>query len=166
MKYAWLPTYWSNISRISKSYAFDPILMAAFIAQESGGIPQRTRFEPAWHFYNDPEKYARLLGISVETEKQLQCFSYGLMQIMGASARDMGYAGFLGQLCDPDIGLSVACKFLDEKRKKYHDLKDMISSYNMGTPRKTPAGLYVNQAYVDGVIIHANELRGESFALT
>lgn len=166
MKYPWLPTYWSNVSRIAKSYAFDPVLIAAFIAQESGGIPQRSRFEPAWHFYNAPEKFAAQLGISAETEKQLQSFSWGLMQIMGAAARDMGYAGFLNQLCDPDIGLSVSCKFLDEKRKKYPELKDMISSYNMGTPKKTAAGLYVNQAYVDGVVNHANVLRGEASAIT
>ncbi len=161
MKYPWLKKQWPAISRIAIGYSFDPLLIAAFVAQESGGVPQRCRFEPAWKFYNAPEKFAKSLGISYETEKEQQMFSYGLMQVMGATARDMGYIGYLNDLCIPDIGLSVGCKFLAEKAKKYPAAGDLISSYNMGTPRKDAQGRYVNQKYVDDLLKHMQALQGE-----
>lgn len=160
MSYSWLPKHWPAIVRMATAYAFDPHFIAAFVAQESGGVEKRMRYEPAWHFFNAPEKYAKALGISADTEQRLQCFSFGLMQVMGATARDMGFAGYLVDLCDPDIGLSVACQFLDKKRKTYTDQKDLIASFNAGTPRKDASGKYFNQRYVDELLAHYAALKG------
>jgi soluble lytic murein transglycosylase-like protein len=39
--------------------------------------------------------------------------SWGLMQLMGEVAREMGFTGtYLSQLCDPPIGLLWGCKKL------------------------------------------------------
>ena len=43
-------------------------------------------------------------------------FSWGLMQVMGQVAREMGFdATFLSTLCDPEQNLAVGCKLLRKK---------------------------------------------------
>jgi hypothetical protein len=162
MNYPWLSILWSDISRAAKEHALDPVLVAAFIAAESAGIANRTRFEPAWNAFNSPATFAQTLQITLNTEKMAQSHSYGLLQVMGATARDLGYAGYLHLLCDRSLGLELGCKFLAKKKNKYPDLKDMISSYNAGTPRKDSSNHYANQQYVDTVLQHYEALKGES----
>jgi len=79
----------------------------------SGGVEDwdytAIRFEPAFETrYIHPA-----LPDKPTTEELTKAMSFGLMQIMGEVAREMGYAGrFLTGLCDPDCGLEFGCRKL------------------------------------------------------
>ncbi len=51
-----------------------------------------------------------------ETEARARAFSWGLMQVMGETGREFGFAGkFLSALCEPQTGLEFGCKVLAHK---------------------------------------------------
>ena len=50
------------------------------------------------------------------TEAYARGFSWGLMQVMGQVAREMGFdSPSLSELCDPAQGLAIGCKILRKK---------------------------------------------------
>lgn len=137
----------------------DSDLACAIAKVESSWNPWAVRFEPKWSYFEWPEKFAKILGITLETEKQLQSCSWGLLQIMGGVARELGFQGPLQMLCGPRIGAQYACMKLKALKKRYAVLEDQISAYNAGTPRMHSDGTYENQAYVDAVIKAYAELQ-------
>lgn len=137
----------------------DPDLVIAISGVESNWNTMAMRYEPKWKYFYRPEVYAKKLYITQDTEKQLQMFSYGICQIMGSVARELGFDGPLPQLLVPEFGIEFSVKKIIALRKKYPDLGDIISSYNQGSPRKNPDGSYVNQAYVDKVMKNLMQLK-------
>lgn len=138
------------IAKKAAEFAVEPELVQAIIEVESGGMPYTTRFEPDWRYLLKPELYAQLLRITIPTETMLQQFSWGLMQIMGAVARELGFRGHLTQLCDPETNLHYGCKKLAMLAHRYPNTSDVIAAYNAGHPRMVQ-GKYDNQGYVDKV---------------
>lgn len=140
-------------------------LIKAIALKESGWITWRTRFEPRWSYFYKPELFASTLGITVETEKINQATSFGLMQIMCGSARELGFDGHATQLCDPEIGLFYGTKKLNELMKKYSHMTDVIAAYNQGDNRRLgePGFPYANQAYVDSVLKNVDYYKQDAF---
>lgn len=131
----------------------DPWLLAAICWKESRGFVYAARYEPHYRWTYNTEKFARMQGISVETEKNLQKQSYGLAQVMGGTARWMGFTGPLPALYRPENNLYWAAKYLRhlaDKQNKFNQ-KDLIAAYNAGSVRKDARGNYVNYEYVDAV---------------
>lgn len=87
-----------------------------------------------------------------DTERMGQKTSWGLMQVMGAVARDYGFTGWFPMLCDPATGLKYGTRHLARFYQRHQNWPDAIASYNAGAPRRTDAGPYVNQRYVDDVL--------------
>lgn len=90
-------------------------LLGALVQQESGGNPYATRYEPdfaARYIGQKPLDQLpgrRAPGATEATERVARATSWGLGQVMGEVARELGFAGpFLSQLCDPEIGLHYA----------------------------------------------------------
>ena len=100
--------------RAAAAQALDPALVCAVIEQESGWNPWAIRYEPAFF-----TKYVAPLYTNNKvsaSEAYARGFSWGLMQVMGQVAREVGFdALFLSALCDPEQGLSVGCKVLRKK---------------------------------------------------
>lgn len=83
-------------------------------------------------------------GASEMTERQGRATSFGLCQVMGELARELGFTGpFLSQLCDPVIGVHYAALHLGNKLEKYGNLEDALSAYNAGAPTSTNRQNYV-----------------------
>lgn len=119
---------------------------------ESSGDPYAVRYEPVFKWTCQIDRFAKSLHISSATEEQLQKMSWGLPQIMGGTARGLGFAKALPILCEPLEALRLAAKFVAVLGKKYAgDVQDIIAAYNAGSVRKNEDGTYVNQAYVDSV---------------
>lgn len=137
----------------AKEFAIPEGLLRAIVKTESSGDPFAIRYEPHYRWLYRAEEFANKFYVSVPTEEKAQKTSWGLMQVMGAVAREKGFRGrFLSELCDPEVGLEYGCKHLKGFYNRYGNWKDAIASYNAGSPRKKDDGTYVNQYYVDKVM--------------
>jgi hypothetical protein len=128
---------------------------------ESGGKPHAMRYEKNYRWLYKPKMFAEINGTTLETEKQLQKFSYGLMQVMGAVVReDYSYANVprlsLYHLLNPEGGVAAGVRLLEKLYIRHMGFLDIISAYNQGSPRRSLiTGKYKNQKYVDKVVAAA-----------
>jgi len=129
------------IINAGKKYGVEPALIKAIITIESSFDEKSYRYEP---HRNDA--------------------SYGLIQILYATAKNLGFKGKPTDLYNPQVNIEYGTKFLKVLLNQYKNLEDVIASYNMGYPRpasKTteiikkiygqpqPDWKYANQPYVD-----------------
>jgi soluble lytic murein transglycosylase-like protein len=134
-------------------FEIDPNLVMAFVLKESSGHSNAIRYEADfYHRYTGPMNFS-------EDEEKGRATSYGLMQIMGEVARELGFKGEFKELFDPTLNLSYALKHLKRFINKYktQGLDYAIASYNAGSPRFTEAGKgvkFVNQEYVDKIHLY------------
>jgi soluble lytic murein transglycosylase-like protein len=106
----------------------DPILVCAVVEQESGWNQWALRFEPAFKV-----RYVDLLGITDQTEAFARAFSWGLMQTMLESVREIGYTAPAAQLCNPSTGLEWGCRLLARKMALTHgDVPAGLQFWNGG----------------------------------
>lgn len=158
-----LGPYQSIVEEAAKAFDLDPRLINAIIWRESAGDPNACRYEPLYQYIYKPynksmRDYCRDLGMEIETETNLQKYSWGLMQVMGGVARELGFNDrWLHKLTDAAYGIKYGCAKLSRLQKQYPNLKDVISSYNAGSVRKDNLGNYINQSYVDFVITTMGE---------
>ena len=138
------------IKKYANKYNIPEEIVRGIINAESNFNPNAIRYEDHYRWLVKPlDKY----HYHKDTERIGQKTSWGLMQVMGAVGREKGFEGkFLSELVKPKLSLEYGCKHLHSFYKKYNDWEDAVSSYNQGSPRKTPQGEYENQAYVDKVM--------------
>jgi soluble lytic murein transglycosylase-like protein len=147
------------IKKYADKYEIPFKLLLNMVHAESGGNPFAVRYEDHYRWLIKPlDKY----HWHAETEKIGQKTSWGLLQVMGAVARERGFKGrYLAQLCDPEEGLKYGCKHLKWNYNRYNNWYDAVSAYNQGSNRKNSEGNYQNQSYVDkvmqGVNVEANQ---------
>ena len=106
----------------AEKHGLDPALVCAVCEQESdpdGGGPKP--WNP-WAMRYEPGFFKRYVAPLYTTGKislgecHARSFSWGLMQVMGQTAREHGFAGrYLSELCDPATGLEVGCRVLAHK---------------------------------------------------
>ena len=137
----------------------DPMLLAAICWQESSGFVYAVRFEPNYRWLYRVDKFAKMLRITEETEKNLQMQSYGLAQIMGGTARWLGFTGPLPSLYKPENNLYWACRYINILSNRSSNIKDIIASYNAGSVVKDSRGNYKNQLYVDKVFNYYKQIK-------
>ena len=76
----------------------------------------------------------------------------GLMQILPATARWMGFAGADAELFDPAVNIRFGTKYLKFQLDRFNGSVDhAIAGYNAGTPLTRIDGKFTNQEYVDKV---------------
>lgn len=129
-------------------------LVYAICQVESSLNPLATRYEPHFRWLvGDNEAMS-------PSERHDQMTSWGLMQVMGSVARELGHTGPLPDLLIPSTGLFYGCLHLRRFRAKYDIWPDVIAAYNAGSPRRVAGsvGPYVNQSYVDKVLAAWNNL--------
>lgn len=133
-----------TIQRIASAYDLPWALVEAIVMTESSGHADAYRYEPHYQY---------LVGSDLSVTEQVgQQISWGLMQVMGAVAREVGFRGWFPALCVPETGLLYGCKHIKRFYDRYKNWQDAISSYNQGSPRKNADGRYLNQSYVDTVL--------------
>lgn len=149
------------ITRAAANFAIDPALLASIIAIESRGDPFVQRYEPYWKYFYHPEAYARQLGITEETERRLQMFSYGLCQVIGSVLREHGWTSHLGKCLDAQINVAYGAMVLHGHITRNTTIEAAISSYNQGSAIVNNSGEFRNQRYVDDVMHIFNQLKKE-----
>lgn len=156
-----------DLKQIAKDKAIiadlDPALVSAIIEQESGWQPWAWNPEPRYRWYWDvktntpfrhptpfelaseypPDDFPCLAG-DPDQEWWAQGSSWGLMQIMGAVARENGCKSpYLTVLCDPETCLMFGLRHL-KKLLSTRTIKEALLRWNGGG----------NIAYPDQVIAH------------
>jgi soluble lytic murein transglycosylase-like protein len=137
--------------KLAEHFGIDHRLVIAIIQVESNFDPLAIRYENHWRLFNKPEAFAKIAHISESTERILQMCSIGVMQTMGAVARDFGMRDNLLNLTNPERSIYYGCKKLKDLQDKYKSQDDVIAAYNAGVPVVLPGGKYKNQVYVDKV---------------
>lgn len=138
--------------KLSNSDSVKHSLLHALARAESSLNPYAARFEPNWSYHYNVGFWAKKLGITRATEHTFQATSWGLMQVMGTVARELGFDRHLTELVNPEYNVIIAIRKLDLLFEKYGKLTDVISAYNQGWPKKNADGTYANQRYVDKVL--------------
>lgn len=152
---------WKLIKSISEDFNVDPIVIASLIMAESSGIPSSTRFEPTWSYHYNIRIFAEKSDTTPETEKVGQSTSWGLMQVMGTTAREMDFHGKFPELCDPKLGIKFGVMYFKKQLERYGNTLDAVAAYNLGSVKKTDGGMYINEKYIDKVMGYHREI--ESF---
>ena len=100
--------------RAAEAEGLDLALVCAVVEQESAWNPWAMRYEPAFFAkYVAPLYTNNKVGA---TEAYARGISWGLMQVMGQTAREKGASSlYLSTLCDPAVGLAVGCRILRQK---------------------------------------------------
>lgn len=138
----------------AQRHGLDPALVAAIVRQESAGNPDAARHEPGYRYVVDvetgrpfrtlteaelvmdraPAGFRGISPCSASTEWVFQRTSWGLMQVMGANAREHGCkTAFLTALLDPTEGVEWGCRFLADLQRR-HDVTAAVSAFNAGRP--------------------------------
>lgn len=147
----------------SGMYQLHPMLIAAVIYQESKGESHAMRYEPRFYSkYLESKIVKKLPGyyprealasglVSEETEKRLRAFSFGLMQIMGQTARENGFKDMcLAELLDPKKNIMLGCKILAKHLEEAQgDIEKALLRYNGGA----------NKDYAFEVLSHRDSTR-------
>lgn len=155
-------TWHSIATELAQHYDFSPNLVIAIARVESAGDAWAIRYEPQYRWLFDAELWAKRLFLSEDTERMQQRTSWGLMQVMGAVAREHGCrARYLSKLCDPHQGLYYGILHLKWLRdgQGFKD-DEIISAYNQGRPYRLDDGSFRNQKYVDRVQSEVARLEG------
>jgi len=153
---------WREIRQAADYHNLSPFLVAAMVMTESGGNTFSTRYEPGYKWVTpNATEHARRLGITIETEHFMQMTSWGLCQVMGATARDLGFTGNIVELVNPSLGLEYGCLYLKSKLQHGVPTEAALAAYNAGSARKNKDGTFQNQNYVDKVIKYIKELEGD-----
>lgn len=110
------------VRQIAPNYSLDPALVCAIVEQESDGDTWLVRWEKGFdQKYIVPLEAAGKIHptppITEATEAVTRAMSWGLMQIMGETAREapVNYYGRMAALCDPNTGITQGCKALQHK---------------------------------------------------
>jgi len=122
----------------AKQFNLDPPLVCGLVEQESAWNPWAMRYEPAFFARYVAPQYTNN-KISA-TEAYERAFSFGLLQLMGQVAREIGFPKqFLSELCDPATGLFWGCKELQLKLDKAKgDVTQGLLLFNGGNDKTYP----------------------------
>jgi len=172
--------YGAIINDMAIRHELPPPIVAAVILQESGGNTGAIRYEPVFFdMYVKDKRRSDLAGWvpdmnstpSLWTEKIGRSHSWGLMQVMGDTARWCGRlvprsqdpldpARYFTALCMPEIGIDIGCRVLAFYLAKESTgdtdtrMRRALSRYNSGTPNSL-RGL----AYAAKVLAHVSSRR-------
>jgi soluble lytic murein transglycosylase-like protein len=130
----------SQLMSIARSTAdrlgVDPALFMALCEHESAGWKAYAiRYEPGFF-----KKYVEPQNLLSHTEATARATSWGLGQIMGQVARELGFKGeFLSELLDPETGCEFACRKLKACLARHpNEVRAALLEYNGGSNLKYP----------------------------
>lgn len=156
----WLVAAIVQVESSGSAWAWNPEPRYRYLWDVRGNRPFRSMTASELASKVPPPDFACLAG-DRDQEFWAQQASWGLMQVMGAVARERGYRGpYLTELLNPDAGIHYGCAHLSVLRDRFfasHDWPGVIAAYNAGSPRIS-GGQYENQAYVEKVLRTAKEV--------
>lgn len=140
-------SYGRIIKQASLDTQIEPKYIAAIIYEESRGIPWAYNVEKGFYTkYLQGKPWNKLPGYfprerppmpSVEIEARY--WSWGLMQIMGQTAREHGFEGrYLTELLDPVVNICLGARIFAAKWKPGEPLETGLLRWNGGADKEYP----------------------------
>lgn len=162
------------IEDVAKRHGLDPKVVVALVGVESGGNEFAWNPEPPYRYYWDvrrnrpfrtptpeelrsekpPLDFPAFAG-DPDQEWWGQAASWGVCQVMGAVARELGFKGpYLTELVRPELSLEYGCRVLARNLEwAKGDLASALAAYNGGRVGNAPGTVPLrNQAYADKVL--------------
>lgn len=139
------------IFALSAQAELPPEMALAIIEAESGGNPYATAYSPAAAAKTQLKRPA-ICSDGMESVQQRT--AWGLMQVMGLTARGLGFEGWLSELVEPELNIRLGITYLSQLKTRFyetHGIDGVIAAYRKGTPRRTTEGKFTCQGYVDRV---------------
>lgn len=132
-----------NVARTTAvKHSLPPEIVCGMIEREATENQWAVRYEPGFLArYVMPQYAAGKLDV---TETYCRAMSWGPMQIMGQTARELGFDGkYLPELCDLATGIEFGCRKLAACVKSHPgDINGALLAYNGGA----------NKLYADEII--------------
>jgi len=127
---------------VAATYSIEPSLFLGLIEQESGFNTWASRFEPVFY-----DRYILKSFPTRTTESVARATSYGLCQVMGATARELGFdTASMCALCDEAIGLDIGARKLSACLKSAKgDVTAALLKYNGGSNKDYPIQVMAKQ---------------------
>ncbi|KAF5029904.1 Transglycosylase SLT domain protein [anaerobic digester metagenome] len=143
------------IQETAAQYRLPLVIVRGVVIQESTLNTFATRYEPGFYeryLKGKPLNYVPH-GCSQETERVGRATSWGLMQVMGETARCNGFRGWFAELTVPAEGLAWGCIYMARLRDKYlarGGWPGVLRAYNGGPGNWDNP----NNHYPDAVLAH------------
>jgi soluble lytic murein transglycosylase-like protein len=138
----------TGLARIKAGeHGLPPQIVLAVCSVESAWNPWAVRYEPGFERRYLQGGVERFRPCSVDTERTMRATSWGLMQVLGQVARELGCREpYLSALCDPVLAVEYGCLALS--RLKGRDLErfgwaGVVCAYNTGLPQAEAGKAYV-----------------------
>lgn len=130
------------VFQAAQTHKLDPKLIAAIILQESRGDRCAWRYEDGFYrHYIQPATLYELGGhlppsrlLNQAGELRARAYSWGLMQIMGQTARENGFSSdYWEDLWKPEINIPLGCRVFARKlRAAGNDTRKALLLWNGG----------------------------------
>ncbi len=132
-----VPSQDDLIVSMAGRYQLPVVIVRAMVEHESaGGITAACRFEQGFYdrYIKGKTPDFRPEHCSWDTERIGRATSWGLMQVMGETARVVGFRGWYPELCVPGVGLKWGCEYLRRLVDRYWvgDWPTIMRAYNGG----------------------------------
>jgi Transglycosylase SLT domain len=140
----------------AQKHALDYWTLVAQVEKESSGNPEAKRLESGYRWFYPSG------STPTGDEMEFQRTSWGLLQIMGATARELGYTEPATPWpssplkSDPAAALDLGCRYLVNQLRRYGNISDALSAYNAG--HATPDNCL---AYVKPILARAEALKAK-----
>ncbi len=172
--------YRGETEKVAARHQLDPDMVEALIMVESGGNRHAWNPEPKYRYFWDTQlkrPFRAVTAIEVASKvppSDFHCLiadpdqewwgqqaSWGLMQVMGAVAREFGFQEpFLPQLVEACYGIEFGCAVLAERmRWAKGDSRSALAAYN-GGKKGNESGELRNAGYADKVLARVDVVRG------
>ncbi|RMD52241.1 lytic transglycosylase domain-containing protein [Candidatus Parcubacteria bacterium] len=138
-------------------------IIRAIVWKESSGNTFAIRYEPMFFTRYIASKSKQALGghwpreITERTERVCRAMSWGAMQVMGQTAREIGFTGLLPELCLPEIGVKYGCKYLKSLFDKA-DAETLIDKYKLAVAKYNGGPNNPNFDYAASIFKYIEEL--------
>jgi soluble lytic murein transglycosylase-like protein len=157
--------YLAIIDDKAKQYGVDSALVKAIVEVESSWVETSFRFEKSLYekYIQKPDSFKVVPPETLDTTLVLLSSSIGLMQILGSTAKSIGFNQRLSALFNPEVNIDVGCRYLAMLWKNYYSkygIKGVISAYNGGKPLVKDDWTFVNQDYIDKVLVAMKQYTG------
>lgn len=138
------------VESAGNQWAWNPEPHYRYLVDATTGQPFRALTPAERASETPPDDFPSCPGLPDDRDAEWwgQQASWGLMQVMGAVAREYGYKDWHPRLCDIHAGLQYGCAHLSALRDRHyarHGWAGVLAAYNTGQPHHSVGA---GQAYV------------------